>query len=447
MSFRSCEFKELSECIDLIIDHRGKTPKKMGGDWVDSGIKTISAKNVHNGELTHIEDIRYVEEEVYKKWMKDDVRRGDCFIVSEGATLGESLYWDIDEKIVLGQRLFCIRTNNKILDSKYFSAYIRTREYQKEIDAASTGTSVLGMRQSALLKTKVLVPNIFEQRYIGNVYYSINKKNNVNNKINKTLEKMAQTIFKQWFVDFEFPNQDGEPYKSSGGEMIQSELGDIPKGWEIGSFKEYIETILGGDWGKESLQDNYTKEVYCLRGADIPEVREGRKGKLPKRYIIEKNYKNKKLKSGDLVVEISGGSPTQSTGRITYITNEILAKYDCDFVCTNFCRAITLTDKEAMEYFFFNWHYLYNQNVFFLYENGTTGIKNFDINTFIENYKIVKPNKDILMKFSKIANNLIKMIQVNGDENIKLSEIRDSLLPKLISGEIRVPLESEGDVS
>ena len=110
-----------------------------------------------------------------------------------------------------------------------------------------------------------------------------------------------------------------------------------------------------------------------MRGADIPEVRVGRKGNLPKRYILEKNYKSKKLSAGNLVVEISGGSPTQSTGRITYITNEMLLKYDSDFVCTNFCRAITLIDNSIMEYFYLSWHNLYENGVFFQYENGTTG--------------------------------------------------------------------------
>jgi len=98
--------KELGDCIELIIDHRGKTPKKLGGDWVMDGIKAISAKNVHAGKLTNQDGIRYVTNHIYKKWMKEDVRKGDCLIASEGATLGEHLYWDFDFPIVLSQRLF-----------------------------------------------------------------------------------------------------------------------------------------------------------------------------------------------------------------------------------------------------------------------------------------------------------------------------------------------------
>ena len=292
-----------------------------------------------------------------------------------------------------------------------------------------------------LKRYKITLPPLPEQKAIAHILSTLDEKIEVNNQINKTLENIAQTIFKQWFVDFEFPNGAGEPYKSSGGEMVDSELGMIPKGWEVSNYKNFINTIVGGDWGKESIQGNYNKEVYCLRGADIPEVRVGRKGNLPRRYILEKNYKSKKLSAGNLVVEISGGSPTQSTGRITYITNEMLLKYDSDFVCTNFCRAITLIDNSIMEYFYLSWHNLYENGVFFQYENGTTGIKNFDINTFIETYKILEPDSNTLINFNKIISVLIKKIQINGDENIKLMNLRDSLLPKLMSGEIRVPIE------
>ncbi|MBI6013219.1 restriction endonuclease subunit S, partial [Clostridium perfringens] len=245
----------------------------------------------------------------------------------------------------------------------------------------------------------------------------------------------------QWFVDFEFPNEEGKPYKSSGGEMVESELGMIPKGFKIGFLRDYVDNILGGDWGKENEQGNYKKEVFCLRGADIPEVRIGKKGSLPKRYILEKNYNNKKLSSGDLVVEISGGSPTQSTGRISYINNDILLRYEIGLVCTNFCRAITLKNKKAMEYFYFCWDRIYNLGVFFQFENGTTGIKNLDVNTFLDKFKIVKPNIDLIEKFKGIVCDFNKTIQQNGIENERLEKLRDNLLPKLMSGEIRVPLE------
>ena len=88
------EFIEIGDALDLIIDHRGKTPKKLGSDWLpegSSGIPAISAKNVKGGRLVNLNAIRSVDSDTYKKWMKKDLKRGDCLLVSEGATLGENM--------------------------------------------------------------------------------------------------------------------------------------------------------------------------------------------------------------------------------------------------------------------------------------------------------------------------------------------------------------------
>ncbi|HEY2422204.1 MAG TPA: restriction endonuclease subunit S [Neobacillus sp.] len=331
---------------------------------------------------------------------------------------------------------------NGRLDNKYLYYNLKKDDFFNFMTASAKGTKMPRGDKDAIMKYKINLPSLEEQKSIASILSSLDEKIETNNQINNKLEEMAQAIFKQWFVDFEFPNEDGEPYKSSDGEMVESELGSIPKGWELTTFRSFTRNVLGGDWGKENEQGNYQMAVNCLRGADIPEVSEGRIGSLPKRYILEKNYNNKKLNSGDLVVEISGGSPTQSTGRITYINDLMLNKYDQDFVCTNFCRAITLKDPMYMYYFYFYWKMLYDLNVFFQYENGTTGIKNFDINTFLDKFLIISPGKELIKRFDKVVKPLVDRIQMNGSENLKIAEIRDTLLPKLMSGEIRVPIES-----
>lgn len=415
MSFREFEIKELSDCIELIIDHRGKTPKKLGGDWVRDGIMTISAKNVHDGKLTNIEDIRFVEKKIYEKWMKEDVKRGDCFISSEGATLGESLYWDRDEKIVLGQRLFCIRTNNEILDSKYFSAYIRSREYQKEIDAAATGTSVLGMRQTALLKTKVLIPDIMTQRYVGGLYYDINKKIETNSQINKTLEKIAQTIFKQWFVDFEFPNEDGEPYQSSYGEMVESELGVIPKGWEIKELGDIIELY-------DSKRIPLSKNVRDKKDKIYPYYGAASLMDYVDEYIFDGLYI---LLGEDGTVVTPSGKPI-----LQYVWGK--------FWVNNHAHVITGKKGVSINYLYI---LLSNLNV----SGAITGAVQLKINQKnLKELKIIMPNDmKIISQFSEIVDKSFEKIRITTDENNVLVLLRDALLPKLMSGEIRVPLDSD----
>jgi type I restriction enzyme S subunit len=237
--------------------------------------------------------------------------------------------------------------------------------------------------------------------------------------INHHLEQIAQAIFKSWFVDF-------EPF---GGVM--------PDDWREGTFNEVISTTLGGDWGKDTPTGNNTQEVYCIRGADIPDVNVGNKGKMPIRFILPQNYATKRLAVGDIVVEISGGSPTQSTGRCALITQSLLDRYDRGMVCTNFCRAVKpLKGYSAFVYFY--WKYLYDQSVMFSYENGTTGIKNLDITGFLENEPIIIPPLYVVAQFTEVVGTFIDTIFANGLENEGLAITRDTLLPRLMSGELSV---------
>ena len=177
--------------------------------------------------------------------------------------------------------------------------------------------------------------------------------------------------------------------------------------------------------------------VYCIRGADIPEVRAGNKGKMPTRYILPKNLAAKRLVDGDIVVEISGGSPTQSTGRAAAISDSLLARYDKGMVCTNFCKALKPIDGFSM-YVYHYWQYLYDLGVFFSYENGTTGIKNLDINGFLETEPIYIAPAKMIEKFNTFCQSVYAKIYANGLENEQLTTTRDVLLPKLMAGEIDV---------
>lgn len=232
--------------------------------------------------------------------------------------------------------------------------------------------------------------------------------------LNKNLEQQAQAIFKEWFIDNPENNE-----------------------WSTGTFSELIKSTLNGDWGKEAPTGNNTEKVYCIRGADIPEVKAGNKGKMPTRYILPKNFATKQLTAGDIVVEISGGSPTQSTGRCTAITQSLLDRYDSGMVCTNFCKA--MKPKEGYSLFiYYYWQYLYGKGVFFSYENGTTGIKNLDFSGFIETKTILIPPVGKVIAFDDYCKSIFNQIFANGKQNEHLAILRDTLLPKLMSGELDV---------
>ncbi|MFM7682084.1 MAG: restriction endonuclease subunit S, partial [Bacteroidota bacterium] len=158
--------------------------------------------------------------------------------------------------------------------------------------------------------------------------------------------------------------------------------------------------------------------------------------KSPERYILEKNL-HKTLDPADLIIEISGGSPTQSTGRMAYMTKESLERFDAPVICSNFCKAVTLKDKKNLYNFAFDWNKAYDHGVLFGYEGKTSGIKNLLFESFVTSYYTTIPSTRLMEKFYDFMTPLEIRKQKNLLENQKLAELRDWLLPMLMNGQVR----------
>ena len=233
---------------------------------------------------------------------------------------------------------------------------------------------------------------------------------------------MAQVIFKQWFVDFEFPNEDGEPYKSSGGEMVESELGMIPKGWEVVELNKLAKLTMGLSPKSESYNTDYIGTPLLNGAADFNNglIKANKFTTQPTR-ICEK---------GDLVFCIRA-----TIGNITFA--------DQEFCLGRGVAALKPLSGSYIGLIYFNLDMAMER----LKANATgsviLGLSKPDIN----NLKIILPSEDILNRFSEISNNVLNFKHNFEREIGELIDIRDSLLPKLMSGEIRAPLDSEGDAS
>lgn len=281
--------------------------------------------------------------------------------------------------------------------------------------------------------------SIHIQQKIASVLSSFDAKIELNNRINVELEAMAKTLYDYWFVQFDFPDVNGKPYKSSGGVMeYNSELKlEIPKGWEVKPLANWIANIKGGDWGSDIKEGNYTQIVSCVRGADINGLNGTGELKPPTRYILEKNA-HKLLEPNDLIVEISGGSPTQSTGRLSFIIEETLNRFENPIICSNFCKSFSLTNPKYLYSFVYMWNSFYDNGILFGWEGKTSGIKNLLFDSFTEKYFTVIPSEKINEKFYTVVNSLQKKKQKNLQENEQLAELRDWLLPMLMNGQIKV---------
>lgn len=288
--------------------------------------------------------------------------------------------------------------------------YYLLKYNKNKIEALGSGTIFKEVSGATMKNVEVVVPtDVNVQKRIAAILSALDDKIELNNKINANLEQQAQALFKAWFVD--------NPDISS---------------WQEATFADLVERAVGGDWGKDLPSGNNTEMVYCIRGADIPEVRVGNKGKMPTRYILPKNYAAKKLMDGDIVVEISGGSPTQSTGRAAVVSAALLSRYDKGMVCSNFCKALKPIAGFSM-YVYYYWQHLYDTGVFFSYENGTTGIKNLDIKGFLETEPISIAPVELVRRFDRFVRPLFSEVYANSLENERLALTRDTLLPYLMS--------------
>lgn len=412
---------KLKEKVDVIM---GQSPSSNFYNKNKIGLPFMQGRTTF-GDKHHT--INMWTSEVKRIAIKDSV------LMSVRAPVGD-LNIAINE-LCIGRGLASLNMKN---GNNEFLFYL-LRAYRDQILNKETGTVFGSINKSGIENLELPFPPFLEQKKIAAILKSLDDKIELNNKMNETLEEMAQTIFKEWFVNFNFPNEEGKPYKDNGGKMIESELGMIPEGWRVKKLESFILDTIGGEWGKEQQDEKHIVPIYSIRGTDIPQIKKGNRGNTPKRFIKEASFDKKHLKIGDLIIEISGGSPTQSTGRVSYISKEILEKFSKMLTCTNFCRSIRLKETKDSNLIYQFLERLYRNDIFFQYENGTTGIKNLDLKSVFSSEKIAYPiNLEVINNFNYIIGGLYRTIQEKGNQNESLIKTRDILLPKLMSGEIKV---------
>lgn len=341
------------------------------------------------------------------------------------------------------QSCFGIRGKKGIVDNTFL--YFCLKNYVLNIQKRGQGSVFNTINLNSFDLMEIQMPKSFEtQKQIATVLSAIDDKIELNNRINQELEGMAKFLYDYWFVQFDFPDESGNPYKSSGGKMVYDEVlkRNIPEGWEVKIFGDFISNDKSGDWGKEVAEGNYNTKVECIRGADINGINGKGEVKAPVRFILEKN-EHKILQELDLVVEISGGSPTQSTGRLGFITKEVLDRFDNPIICSNFCKVVSLKSENQFFFFVNSWNRAYDNGILFCFEGKTSGIKNLLFDMFVNNYNVAEPEENLLTKFQNIISLYEKKRQENLKQNQKLAELRDWLLPMLMNGQVKVGGVSE----
>ena len=352
---------------------------------------------------------------------------------------------------------FCrlLRLDPAKVEPGFIVHQIASMHLSKEIaEYENQSTGIANFQFTRFIDTvKPLICEIREQKKIAHALDQINLQIVELRAINSTLVAIAQTIFKSWFVDFDPVHAKARGVGPSGlsekvaklfpSSFEMTALGEIPAGWQHVPFGQLLGYTIGGDWGSEDADMKNDTRVAIIRGTDIPDLKTGAGNRVPIRYTNKKKLGSRILQDGDLVIEVSGGSKDQPTGRSLFLTTGLLDTFDCPVEPASFCRLFRPKSEKIGLILGQHLEYIYSQGKTWEYQNQSTGIANFQTTHFLQVEHVVVPDGATLDAFNSVVRPIVEGIYANIAEARTLAELRDNLLPHLVSSRIRIPEAQE----
>jgi type I restriction enzyme, S subunit len=458
----SVELQPIGELLETIIDYRGKTPPQS-----DSGIPCISAANIKGGRIC-LEKVKYVSQDTYDGWTTRGLpEEGDVIITTE-APVGEVAEYPGDKTYLLTRRVIALRAKKEKLHNRYLKFALQTPFIINRLLEAARGSTVPRVLKTDITNLGIPLPAVDDQKRIAHILGTLDDKIELNRQMNKTLEAMAQAIFKSWFVDFDpvhakanaiAKGQDSEAVIQAAmeaiagsnpeinstlgadpeklrhiaslfpSEFVESELGLIPKGWEVSTVEKYINLTKGRSYKSSELKESNTALVTLksfMRGGGYRE--DGLK------EYVGKYKPEQTIEPGELVMSLTDvtqnaeivGKPAIVSKNNSY--EKLVASLDVAIIRT--------TGKYNKEFFYG----LMSTYRFHRYaESFATGTTVLHLKTKgITSFEFSEPDKRLSDSYTEIHRNILLKVQDNNIEVKTLSKLRDTLLPKLLSGELSV---------
>lgn len=324
------------------------------------------------------------------------------------------------------QRTYIIEAADSERLSVRFLCYAINQQLRL-LKTMSSGSTTKFLTIRMLHNLDIPCPKIEVQDRIVNVLGTIDDLIENNQKQIKLLEEAAQRLYKEWFVDLRFPGYEDTPI-----------VDGVPEGWEKVPVGNLISYEIGGGWGEETPTGKCIREAYVIRGTDLYGIAHGDLLSIPFRYHVESNLSSRKLKDGDIVFEVSGGSRTEGVARCLLITSSMLNVWRKDVMCASFCKLIRPQ---------FGFSQYLHDCIKHLRATGKTeeydkrsasSIVNYRWKDFLSQALVLRPSEEILDHYNGVAKEIYSKA-INCSLQIESAKkARDRLLPKLMSGEIEV---------
>lgn len=415
----------IEEATVCLIDYRGKTPPKT-----NSGVRLVTAKVVKGGQILD-EPAEFIAEEYYDEWMQRGIPQINDVLITTEAPLGEVAILKKDARIALAQRIILLRANPMHVNPMYLFYALQSEHGQNELKARSSGTTVLGIKQSELRKVRLPLLPLKTQQSIVDILLSYDELIENNQRRIKILEEMARSLYREWFVNFRYPGHEKD-------RSVKSALEKIPEGWERKSFEDILISMTGGDWGAEGNNESENSQVKIVRGTDFDELKYGGELRTPTRYIKFSSLRSRKLQDGDVIVENSVNAKSRCVGTPLLVDTYVLNRLENDAVAASFCKVFRLIEPKFAPIVYLHLMYLREVNKMEYYQNtAANGIGNFQAQKFSKEEHIFLPiDKTIQSDLIERISLILREISVLASQINNLRQSRDILLPRLMSGQM-----------
>ena len=397
------KYNKLTELMDVI---GGGTPKTSNDSYWNGQIPWLSVVDFNNDERWVSSTEKTITQDGLENSSTKLLNKGDIIISARG-TVGQIA--QLSNQMAFNQSCYGLRAKEEIGND--FLYYLVKFSIKKLLRNTHGGVFDTITRETFSLIENSIPVEKEERDEIAKTLSNLDKKITLLRKQNQDLEELAQTLFKRWFVEFEFPNENGEPYKSSGGIMTESELGEIPEGWRVGSLGDEFTILMGQSPDGSSYNENQEGKVFYQGRTDF-----GFRFPTNRLYTTEPKRIADKF---DVLVSVRApvGDVNMANEECCIGRGLAAVKSDLKSYCFNKIKSL----KKAFDVF----------------ENEGTVFGSLSKNDF-NSLEVLVPDKKIAAKYNQVAMRLDLKIYENTNEIQTLTQLRDTLLPKLMSGELRV---------
>lgn len=415
---KMCKLGDL--CSD-VVDCPHSTP-----EWKNEGIRVIRNFNIVNGSLDFSNGF-FVDEETFEKRTQRACPEFEDLVISREAPMGAVCMIPKNLKCCLGQRLVLLKVNKDVADPNYILFAIQSQFVQKQIQIIDqTGSIVSNLNIPDLKSLRIPLPSLPEQKKIASVLSALDDKIALNKKMNQKLEAMAKRLYDYWFVQYDFPDKNGRPYKTTGGPMTYNPIlkREIPAGWEVSSFTDFGFFKNGINYDKNEIGDETVKIVNVRNISDSTT------------YFNIDELDDITLKSDDIqkfvatpkdILLARSGSPGAT---------RLLPQTDKKIIYCGFIIRYQLNEQDLDKQLYL-FHVLKGYEQVTSTQSAGSILKNISQDT-LNALMVVMPQSSVLDAFNKKIAPIYSMLRKNICELNKLTALRDKLLPLLMNGQVEI---------